>query len=521
MTNYDALIIGAGHNGLICAGYLAKAGYKVAVVERRPIVGGAVVTEEHVPGFKFDLGGSGHMLINSMPVIDDLNLHDYGLEYIDCDPIFFAPFPDGSHLFMYRSIEKTCESIAQISQHDADAYYEFIQRWTPLSKAMLETFKSVPTPWNLFRKLIMGAKFGRKWQERLNVIIRSYGHVIQQTFESPQMQGFMAWVAAQSGPPPGEAFTAPFALWHPLYHEGGLRRPKGGSGMLTQAIAKMVEAHGGDIVVDQPVVEILVENGAAVGVKTMSGEQFMAKKVIAASHVHTTMRMLGDNAPAGMRERVEQTRIGNGFGAIVRFAIHELPNYSALPSPADGSPGPQHIAMQMISPDIPYLERAYGDFLAMQPSREPSLISMTFSAVDPSLAPENKHTLFLWGQYYPYELANGETWDNIAQRERDRMLHTLAKYAPNMTEDNVIGELIETPEYLERTLGLLRGNVMHLEMTLDQMMAMRPVIGMSNYRGPLKHLYITGASTHPGGGIMGASGRNAAHVVLRDIERRR
>lgn len=521
MPDYDALVIGAGHNGLICAGYLAKAGYKVAVIERRHIVGGAVVTEEHVPGFKFDLGGSGHLLINHMPVIDDLNLYDYGLEYIDCDPTFFAPYPDGSHLFIYRSVEKTCESIAAISQRDADAYYEFVKKWTPLSHAMLETFKSAPTPWNLFHKLIMGAKFGRKWQERLNEITRSYGHIIQQTFETPQLQGLMAWIAAQSGPPPSEAFSAPFALWHPLYHEGGLRRPKGGSGMLTQAIAKMIQTHGGDIIVGQPVVEIIVENGATVGVRTKSGQTLTAKKVIAASHIHTTMRMLGDNAPAHMRNRVEQTRIGNGFGAIVRFAIHELPNYTAFPSPEDGSPGPQHIAMQMISPDIPYLERAYGDFLAMRPSVEPSLISMTFSAVDRTLAPENKHIMFLWGQYYPYELATGQKWSDIEQQERDRMLSTLRKYAPNMTEDNVIGELIETPEYLEETLGLLRGNVMHLEMSLDQMMALRPVIGMSNYRGPLKHFYITGASTHPGGGIMGASGRNAAKVVLRDLNRRR
>ena len=172
----------------------------------------------------------------------------------------------------------------------------------------------------------------------------------------------------------------------------------------------------------------------------------------------------------------------------------------------------------MICPDLACLERAYGDFLGGRPSQAPALIAMTFSAVDPSLAPPGQHTLFLWGQYYPYALASGEDWDAIAEREADRMLATLARYAPNMTREAVIGQLIETPLYLERTLGLLNGNVMHLEMSLDQMMAFRPAITLSSYRGPVRNLYLTGASTHPGGGIMGAAGRNAAHVIRYDLE---
>jgi phytoene dehydrogenase-like protein len=167
-----------------------------------------------------------------------------------------------------------------------------------------------------------------------------------------------------------------------------------------------------------------------------------------------------------------------------------------------------------------YLERAYGDYLGGIPSREPALIAMTFSAVDPTLAPPGKHTLFLWGQYYPYELADGSSWDDIGQRVADQMLATLARYAPNVT-DAVIGQLVEHPLYLERELGLLRGNVMHLEMSIDQMFMMRPALTMSNYRGPLPGLYLTGASTHPGGGIMGAAGRNAAQVVLQDLGRKK
>lgn len=517
MAQYDVLVIGAGHNALVCAAYIAQAGYKVCVLEQRHVVGGAVVTEEIVPGFKFDLGGSGHLLINHMPIVDDLRLTDYGLEYIDCDPIFFAPFPDGQHVFIYRDLAKTLDSIAAVSPQDADAYRDFIKTWRPMAHAMLETFKSPPTPYNLLRKLIIGPKFGRQWQERLSTIIRSYGDFIRHTFTSSHMQGLMGWIAAQSGPPPSEAFSAPFVMWHPLYHEGGLRRPRGGSGMLTQSLANMIKAHGGEIYTSQPVNRMLVENGAVVGAETATGERFLAKRVVSGAHIHTTMRLLGDAAPAKARQLIGGTRIGNGFGAVVRYAVDQLPNYSALPSPVDGSPGPQHIAMQMICPDLDYLERAYGDFLGKRPSDKPAIISMTFSAVDPTLAPPNKHTMFVWGQYHPYELANGADWDAIAEREADKLLGVLAEYAPNMTADRVIGKLIETPVYLERTLGLLRGNVMHLEMSIDQMMLFRPAIGMSAYRGPVKHLYLTGASTHPGGGIMGASGRNTAQVVLRGL----
>jgi phytoene dehydrogenase-like protein len=219
--------------------------------------------------------------------------------------------------------------------------------------------------------------------------------------------------------------------------------------------------------------------------------------------------------PENGRKLIEGSRIGNGIGMIVRYAMNELPNYTALPS----AQGLHHNALQFICPDIGYLERAYGDYLAGRPAQEPALIAMTFSAVDPTLAPAGKHVLFLWGQYHPYELSTGESWDDIGQREGNRMLHTLAKYAPNVT-DAVIGQLVETPLYLERTLGLLRGNVMHLEMSFDQMFMMRPALTMGEYRAPIKRLYLTGASTHPGGGIMGASGRNAAQVIIKDLSRR-
>jgi phytoene desaturase len=521
-VDFDVLIIGAGHNALVCGGYLAKAGYKVGMVERRPVVGGAVVTEEHIPGFKFDLGGSAHILINHTPIVRDLDLESYGLEYIDLDPLFFSPYPDGSHLTIYRDIDRTCESIAAISEADAENYRKFVDTWKPIAENMVETFLHAPTPWNVGKYLGWSMyRNSKDFSESVIQAVRGYGQVLRKYFETPQLQGLIGWMAAQSGPPPTEPLSGPFALWHPMYHVSGMRRPRGGSGMLTQALAKMIEAHGGTVMTDAPVAKILTENGRAVGAETVSGERYTARAVVSGAHIHTTMGMLDDAPlePTAAR-RLRESRIGNGFGMVVRYAMEELPNYTALPSAAPKEAMPHHQALQFICPSLDYLDRSYGDYLAGRPSENPALIAMTFSSADPTLAPEGKHTLFLWGQYYPYELASGESWDDIADREEQRMLNTLAQYAPNV-KDAVIGKLIETPLYLERTLGLHRGNVMHLEMSIDQMFMLRPALNVSNYRGPLKGLYLTGASTHPGGGIMGAAGMNAAAVLLKDLSKRR
>lgn len=523
MSDYDAIIVGAGHNGLICAGYLAQAGKRVLVVERRHKVGGAVVTEEIVPGFKFDLGGSAHILIHHTPIIQDLKLLDYGLEYLDLDPLFFMPFPDGRSLTMYKDLDKTCENIAQISEQDAEAYRAFIKQWTPLAEATVETFCNPPTIPNVVRNL--GFKSGMTGQmDRLGDIFKGYGQLLRQSFQGDEVAAMIGWMAAQSGPPPTEPFSAPFAFWHPMYHVSGMKRPRGGSGMLTQALRKMIEAHGGDVLTSSPAQKILVLNGRAAGVQVdnqNSGqvETYTAPLVVSGAHVHTTLAMIGEqHFPPRKYELLSKARVGNGFGMILRCAMEELPNYNATATP-QGEAGEEHIALQFVCPTIDYLEKAYGDYLGKRPSEEPALISMTFSAADPTLAPEGKHTMFLWGQYYPYELANDEHWDEIAEREAEIMLDKLGEYAPNV-KAAVIDKLIETPLYLERELGLKRGNVMHLEMSIDQMFMMRPALTMSTYRTPVEGVYLTGASTHPGGGIMGAAGRNAAQVILHDTRKR-
>ncbi len=522
MSDCDVLIVGAGHNALVCAGYLAQAGYKVIVLERRHKVGGAVVTEEIIPGYKFDLGGSAHILINQTPVVKDLNLAAYGLDYIDIDPLFFCPFPDGSHFTIWKDLDRTCESIAQISPQDADSYRTFIKRWEPLARGMVNSFQEPPTAGNLYRNLVRNTGGGDERWERLSDILRGYGQVLKQSFVDPRVQAAIAWMAAQSGPPPSEPLSAPFALWQPMYHQSGMRRPRGGSGMLTQALARMIQAHGGQIIAGAPVKRILTRNGRAIGAETEGGIRvFASRAVVSGAHIQSTLAMLEDAPLEPSAQRLmANTRVGNGFGMILRCAMDALPNYTALPSPADGSPGDNHRAMQFICPDMRYLERAYGDYLGGEPSRDPALIAMTFSAVDPSLAPAGKHTLFVWMQYAPFELANGQSWDDIGDEVADRILDKLSSYAPNV-KGAVLGRLVEHPLYLERELGLLRGNVMHLEMSIDQMFMLRPAVTLGNYSGPLKGLYLTGASTHPGGGIMGAAGRNTAMVLIKDLEKRR
>ncbi|MEO8392131.1 MAG: NAD(P)/FAD-dependent oxidoreductase [Chloroflexota bacterium] len=518
MADCDVLIVGAGHNALVCAGYLAQAGYKVICLERRHIAGGAVVTEEIIPGFQFDLGGSAHMLIQHTPIVSDLQLQRYGLDYLDLDPLFFAPFPDGKHFTVYKSVDQTCESIAAISPVDADNYRKYINRWSPMAEGMVGAFLNAPTPLNLTRYLVFGQGLTTKGAQQLPELLKGYGQILRESFAEPYVPAVMGWMAAQSGPPPGEPLSAPFAMWHPMFHVSGIKRPRGGSGMLTQALQRMIEAHGGQVLTSAPVKRLLVERDRVIGAETEDGRSITASRaVVAGTHIYTTLKLLGENAPAEARRKIEGARIGNGFGLVIRAAVSELPDYTALP----GQPMPHHIGLQFMCPDLDYLERAYGDYMAGRPSTNPALIAMTWSASDPSLAPPGQHVLFLWSQYFPYELASGESWDDIAERESERIFAVLRRYAPNMTPDKIIGQLIETPLYLERELGLYRGNVMHLEMSVNQMFMMRPALSLSEYRGPLPGLYLTGASTHPGGGIMGASGRNTAAAVLHDLSKKK
>ncbi|MFC4425157.1 phytoene desaturase family protein [Deinococcus navajonensis] len=514
MTDFDVIVMGAGHNALVTAAYAAQAGLRVGVFERRHLVGGAVSTEELVPGYRFDYGGSAHILIRMTPVVQELELSRYGLHYLELDPLFHCS--DGeTPWFIWRDRERTARELETLFPGQGEAYRRFLDDWTPFARSVAELFNSAPGPLELGR-MAVGSGRGQDATRQLSRILRPYGDVAREYFSEERVRAPLTWMAAQSGPPPSDPLSAPFLLWHPLYHEGGVARPKGGSGGLTRALARAVEAHGGAIFLNAPVQDILVQRGRVQGVRLAGGDTYTARAVVAGSHVLSTAAALPDEwVPAAARE----VRVGNGFGMILRLALSGKVRYRQHVEPDS------RVGLGLMIRNERQLMKGYGEYLAGEPTRDPPLVAMTFSAVDDALAPPSGEVLWLWAQYFPYELAHGSWTDPSATgptaRAREAILSAFEHYAPG-TRDQIVGELVQTPAWLESHLGLHRGNVMHLEMSFDQMFAFRPWMQASQYRWPgVKGLYLTGASTHPGGGIMGASGRTAARVLLSDLTRRR
>ncbi len=538
-NQYDVIVIGAGHNGLVCAAYLAKAGYKVLALERRHIVGGAVVTEaDLVDGFQLDTCSSYHVVIHGTPIVRELELEKFGLEYIEVDPWGFAPFPNGNHILFYRDVDRTAESIARFSTHDAEAYRRFMARWIEFNRTIMEVF-CIPPTIEAISKLVWEQRIkAGNWRTlgnplavpaMLRTIFGSYGQEINRTFKSPEMRAAMAWLGAQSGPGPDEPMSGELmAMQQSLYHYLGVRRPKGGSGMLTQALARCLEHFGGEVKVSSPVRRILtsMDESRVSGVETEDGEQYYAPVVISNAHVQTTLlKLLSATAlKPRLRRKVENIKVVNGFGMTVRYGMEHLPNYSARPTldPATGEilAGEHHRGMQLLCPSMEYLKEVYAEAERGCPPTQPAVIAMTPSVVDSGLAPPGKHVMYIWAQNHPYRLANGENWADIRQREADQCLEVVEQFAPGI-RDAVLGQYLKSPVDLEEINGLLRGNLMHVDMSIGQMFFWRPVRELANYRTPVQGLYLTGASTHPGGGVSGAPGYNTAQVVLSDLRTNR
>jgi phytoene dehydrogenase-like protein len=517
----DVVVIGSGHNGMVAACYLAKAGLSVEVVESDDVLGGAVSTVERWPGIRVDRGSSAHVIIRHSGIVEELDLAASGLRYLDCDPWGFAPAPrpgdpgpDGRPLVFSVDLEATCASIdAACGADDAAAYRRFVAVWGPRSRAVVAAFGRAPNPAGLVRSFWpLGAPQGgqpRTSGGDLAVDFLGSGDaLLDRWFDSERLKAALAWFGAQSGPPMSEPGTAAMVGWVALLHDVPPGHPVGGSGGLTAALRRRLESDGGRVSLGDGAARLLVDDSRVVGVETVSGRRISAGAVVAACHVGVTRGLAGDAAPPALADA--DPPLGNGFGLVVRALTDALPAYPGV------EPGLALAGLQLLCTDRAELAAAHGDWGAGRLPRSPVPLAMSFSASDDTLAPPGRHVVTIWGQWYPYALADGADWDDLAAGEARRLVDAVDRFAPGFAA-SVQDVHVQTPLALERELSLPRGNVMHVEMGLASMFAFRPTPALSGYTVPgLPGLYLAGASTHPGGGVSGNSGRTAARLLLAD-----
>jgi phytoene dehydrogenase-like protein len=504
----DVVVIGAGHNGLVAACYLARAGLDVEVVERDTVVGGAVSTVERFPGYRMDRGSSAHIMIRHTGIVEDLRLDLVGLEYQDLDPWAFAAFgPDGIHF--YVDLDRTCASIESVcGTRDADAYRAFVLDWSARNVRVFEAFQGAPTALHLGRTLWgVGRSTGLDGLELSRQFMTSADALLDEHFDDERLKTALAWLGAQSGPPTHEVATADLVGWNTVMHLKPPGHPKGGSGVLSEALQRRLESYGGRVRLGDGATSITSSSTRVTGVMTASGEHLATSTVVGAGHVLTTLELAG---PSALLDRARRTvRVGNGIGMVVRLATNDLPRYAAATDDT-------YRSIQLLAPSRQFLRRAHGEFKAGLPPTEPAVLAMTFSAFDDTIAPAGKHNVTVWGQWHPYALSNGEDWDAIREREGAKLVEAVDRVAPGFAS-SVEHMHVQTPLDLERELGLRNGQVMHVEMAFDQMFLWRPMPELAGYRVKSRPgLYLCGASTHPGGGVFGASGRSAAAAVLAD-----
>ncbi|MEC3958435.1 NAD(P)/FAD-dependent oxidoreductase [Nocardia sp. CDC153] len=516
-------IVGSGHNALVAACYLARAGHRVEVLERDTVLGGAVSTIERFPGHQIDRGSSAHIMIRHTGIIEELELAEFGLRYIDCDPWAFAPAPPGSDLppiVFHRDLDRTCASIAAAcGERDAEAYRRFATVWGPRSVRVMRAFSGTPTGgqllksfWGMDPREAAGATGRASGGALSREMMQSGDALLDSLFDSERLKAALAWFGAQSGPPMSEPGSAPMVGFAALMHILPPGRAVGGSGALSAALVERLKSDGGTVSAGDAVAS-LARVGDGWAVRTESGRTVHADTVIAGCHILTTLNLLerGGFDAATIADWRRRIRVGPGIGMVVRAATTALPRYPGAESTESAH------GLQLLVTDRRELRRAHGAALAGDLPPRPVVLAMSFTALDPSLAPAGEHNLTLWSQWHPYDLADGTKWSDHADREGDRIIAELDSYAPGFA-DTVRHRFVQTPADLEAEMGLLGGNVMHVEMSIDQMFMWRPLPELAGQRVPgAPGLYLTGASTHPGGGVSGASGRSAARLVERDL----
>jgi phytoene dehydrogenase-like protein len=528
----DALIIGGGHNGLVCAAYLAAAGLTVTVLERRAVVGGAAVTEEFYPGFRNSVAAYTVSLLNPK-VIRDLDLPAHGLRIVERRCANFLPTDDGRYLLTGEG--RTQAEVARFSPRDAARVPEYGARLDAIADVLRDLVLMTPPnavqgSWRLaLPELLRASRVGgrlrrldmRLRRELLTLFATSAGEYLDRWFESAPLKavyGFDGIVGNYASPySPGTAYV----LLHHVFGEvngkhGAWGHAIGGMGAITQAMARAATARGVEIRVDTPVKEVLVEGDRAVGVVTEAGESLRAAAVI--SNLNPKLLYLRLFAPGTLppevREHMSHWRCGSGTFRM-NVALAELPDFTCLPGKAAAD---HHTAGIIMAPTLGYMEQAYFDARSFGWSRRPIVELVIPSTLDDTLAPAGRHVASLFCQHVAPQLPNGGSWDAHRETVADLMIDTVNSYAPNFRAA-VLGRQIMSPLDLERTLGLTDGDISHGVMSLDQLFSARPMLGYGNYRGPLRGLYMCSAGTHPGSGVTGAPGHNAAREVLADFRR--
>jgi phytoene dehydrogenase-like protein len=520
---WDAIVVGAGHNGLVCGAYLARAGLRVLILERREVIGGACVTEEIWPGYRVSTASYVMSLLQPR-IIEDLELRKFGFEVLPTDNLF-VPFPDGRSFVFWDDLEKTCAEIARFSTKDAETYpvfdaflheaAQFVREllWVtppnPASRRPGDIKDMVALLWR-FRKL------GGRLFRFADLMTESISDFLDRYFESDQLKAVLAYygsIGTFAGPrTPGTAYV----LLHHLMGEhegaGGWGFIRGGMGAIAHAMARSAERHGATVRTGAEVAHVAVRGGRATGVVLRSGEEIAAKAVVSNADPKRTFLGLVDSRELP-GEFVDEVRTYKTYSTAfkINLALEEAPRYRAFDTRAVGAAYPTYVH---IGPSIEYLERAYDDAKYGRCSARPFMTPVVPTIVDPDLAPRGKHIVNLFGGHAPYTLREG-AWDTERERLYETVLDTLAEYAPNV-KGAVVHRQILAPPDLEAVFGLPQGHIFHGELSLDQLFFLRPVPGWANYRSPIRGLYQCGSATHPGGGVMGVCGHNAAREILRD-----
>jgi phytoene dehydrogenase-like protein len=524
IQTYDVIVIGGGHNGLVNAAYLARAGKRVLVLERRHVLGGAAVTEEIFPGFKYSVCSYVVSLLRP-EIIRELDLPRHGLEILPLDGTF-TPMPNGDHLWRVNDHAKTRREIARHSRLDAEAYDEYGKAMIELAHFVKPIMNMTPpdpaslNPRGLLELLRMGRRFQKLSADdkynQVQLMTMSAVDFLDQWFETDVLKATMSasgiigtFLGVRS---PGTAYVL---LHHYMGEIDGAFRSwglsRGGTGAISDAIADAAREAGAEIRTETPIAKIILKHGRAKGVVLENGDEIYADVISSSVDPRLTfMKMVGEeHLPDDFVDDIKRYKF-RGSSGKVNLALDALPDFKCMPGA-----GPHLRGAVSISPSVEYMERAYDDAKYGRYSRRPYIDMVIPTLTDPSIAPPGKHVMSCFVQYAPYNLKEGN-WDDQREEFGDTVIDTIAEHAPNIRRI-ILHRQVLTPLDLEREFGLTEGNIFQGELTLEQLFFLRPAPGWAQYRSPIRNLYMCGSATHPGGGIMGASGRNAAMEMLKDL----